>query len=74
VAVIDRGVAVSVFAACGVDAWAEVQDLRGRAEVTLVSSPRHASILLVAGAIPSDHHVALDRVHDQGRRCVDRAR
>lgn len=64
-AVIGRGAAVPVFAACGVDAWAEVQDLRGRTEVTLVSSPRHASVLLVAGAIPADHEVALDRVHDQ---------
>ncbi len=56
---------VPVFASCGVDGWGPVQDLRARSEIELVSTPRHASVLLVAGPIASDHHEALDRVHDQ---------
>ncbi|WP_048308198.1 hypothetical protein [Halomonas sp. PR-M31] len=33
--------------------------------IELVDSPRHASILLVAGGVPPDQHDALRRVHDQ---------
>ncbi|WP_227370690.1 hypothetical protein [Halomonas sp. M20] len=33
--------------------------------VELVDSPRHASILLVAGGVPPDQYGALRRVHDQ---------
>ena len=56
---------VPVFVAAGADAWSRVQDLRSVAEIELVTSPRHASVLLVAGTIPAEHHEALDRVHDQ---------
>ncbi len=56
---------VPVFAAVGAGAWGPVQELRGRPEVRLVASPRHASVLLVAGAIAGEHGEALDRVHDQ---------
>lgn len=57
--------ALPVFTACGVDAWGGVQDLRARPEVELVTTPRHAAVLLTAGTIPADHLPALDRVHDQ---------
>jgi hypothetical protein len=57
--------ALPVFAACGVDAWGEVQDLRACPEVELVTTPRHAAVLLTGGTIPTDHLPALDRVHDQ---------
>lgn len=33
--------------------------------IELVDSPRHASILLVAGGVPPDLHEALRRLHDQ---------
>jgi hypothetical protein len=56
---------VEVFAAAGRDAWGAVQELRARPELRLVDSPRHASVLLVAGAIPPEHLTPLQRVHDQ---------
>lgn len=59
------GFPVPVFAVAGAGAWGPVQELRGRRELSLVSTPRHAAVLLVAGAIPADHREALDRVHDQ---------
>ncbi|WCO68026.1 hypothetical protein PO878_04720 [Iamia majanohamensis] len=64
-AVTTPGFPVPVFAASAGDAWGEVQELRARPEIRLVPSPRQASVLLVAGAIPSDHAEAVDRVHDQ---------
>lgn len=59
------GFAVPVFAACGADGWGAVQGLRAFGAIDLVTSPRHASVLLVAGTIPDGHLDALDRVHDQ---------
>lgn len=56
---------VPVFAAAGVGAWPQVQELRGRTYLRLVESPRHASVLLIAGAVPSDWVDRLRRVHDQ---------
>ena len=56
---------VPTFVAIGARAWGPVQELRGRPELRLVPTPRHASVLLVVGAVPSDHREALDRVHDQ---------
>ena len=64
-AVIGPGFPVPVFAASAGNAWGEVQELRARPEVRLAPSPRQASVLLVAGSIPSDHAEAVDRVHDQ---------
>lgn len=69
-AVIDGGVEsitwpIPVFAAAGARYWGEVQELRCCEHVQLVTSPRHAAVLLVAGPIPPDHHEALHRVHDQ---------
>lgn len=59
------GFAVPVFAACGADGWGAVQDLRACGAIDLVTTPRHASVLLVAGTIPDAHLEALDRVHDE---------
>lgn len=56
---------VEVFVAAGADRWHETQALRGHEAVRLVTTPRHASVLLVAGTIPHAHREALDRVHDQ---------
>lgn len=60
-----RGLPVPVFAAAGADAWHAVQELRGRSDMRLTTSPRHASVLLIAGTIPDEHLGALQRVHDQ---------
>lgn len=59
------GLPVPVFAAAGADAWHAVQELRGRSAMRLMTSPRHASVLLIAGAVPDEHLTALQRVHDQ---------
>lgn len=56
---------IPVFAAAGADRWGEVQELRGRSDVRLVTSPRHATVLVVAGPILPARHEALLRVHDQ---------
>lgn len=56
---------VPVFAAAGADAWSVVQELRGVPAVRLVTSPRHATVLLVAGTVPDSHLEALQRIHDQ---------
>ena len=34
-------------------------------EIELVDSPRHASVLLIAGEVPADRLEPLRRVHDQ---------
>ena len=56
---------VGVFLAAGADRWHEAQALRGHELVRLVSTPRHATVLLVAGTIPQSARDACDRVHDQ---------
>lgn len=56
---------VAVFAAVGAGAWDRVDALRLRPRIHLVDSPRHGTVLLVAGSIPARFGVALDRVHDQ---------
>ena len=56
---------VQVFAAASAGAWGRVQELRGCPQLRLVSSPRHASVLLIAGTIPAAHAEALRHVHDQ---------
>ena len=56
---------VPVAVAAGADAWGPVQDLRGVPGVRLVTSPRHATVLLVAGTVPEADGEALQRVHDQ---------
>lgn len=57
--------AVPVAVAAGADAWEPVQDLRGVPGVRLAASPRHATVLLIAGTVPDADRVALHRVHDQ---------
>lgn len=64
-AVTGAGFPVPLFAAAAAEGWGPVQELRSRPELRLVTSPRHAGILLVAGAVPEEHCQALDRVHDQ---------
>lgn len=56
---------VAVFAAVGVGGWGPVQELRGVSAVRLVPTPRHATVLLLAGAVPNAQLEALHRVHDQ---------
>jgi len=56
---------VEVFVAAGSDRWHDVQALRAHELVRLVPTPRHATVLLVAGTIPASAREALDRVHDQ---------
>ncbi|MGH9183224.1 MAG: hypothetical protein ACRDZ9_05340, partial [Acidimicrobiales bacterium] len=54
-----------VFAAVGGGARSRVQDLSLRPGLTLVASPRHATVLLVAGWVPATLLDPLARVHDQ---------
>lgn len=54
-----------VFAVAGPGTRNRVEDLALDAGLRPVASPRHASLLLVAGEVPEEHREALDRVHDQ---------
>ncbi len=56
---------VEVFVAAAADRWHDTQALRGHDAVRLVDTPRHATVLLVAGTILEAHRESLDRVHDQ---------
>lgn len=56
---------VPLFAAVGQDAGAAVADLCLSPSITRVASPRHASILLVAGEVRVADREALRRLHDQ---------
>ncbi len=56
---------VEVFVAAGPDRWHDAQALRAHELVQLVPTPRHATVLLVAGTIGKPFGEALDRVHDQ---------
>lgn len=56
---------VEVFVAAGSDRWHDVQALRAHELVRLVPTPRHATVLLVAGTILEPARESLDRVHDQ---------
>ncbi|HSJ46323.1 MAG TPA: hypothetical protein VK923_16730 [Euzebyales bacterium] len=56
---------VGVAVAAGADAWEPVQDLRGVPGVRLAASPRHATVLLIAGTVSDADREALHRVHDQ---------
>lgn len=62
---VSAGFPVPVLPLAGAGAWGAVQELRARPELTLVDTPRHASVALVAGSIPPEHREALDRAHDQ---------
>ncbi len=55
---------VPVIVTAGADAWGPVQELRARPELRLVASPRHAAVLVEAGAV-ADQARAADLVHDQ---------
>lgn len=56
---------VNVFSALGVRGEKAFYRLGPDPRVRLVDSPRHASLLLVAGGVPPNMHEALRRVHDQ---------
>lgn len=56
---------VSVYPVPGIDARERVEDLALEPSVQLVRSPRHASVLLVAGSLPVALHEAMFRLHDQ---------
>ncbi|WP_404383171.1 hypothetical protein [Caenispirillum salinarum] len=56
---------VPVFPAVGEDGLRGVDRLAVDPRVDLVASPRHASLLLVVGAIRPDDRPALERLHDQ---------
>nr|WP_297461705.1 hypothetical protein [uncultured Halomonas sp.] len=56
---------VPVFPALGVSGDAVLRHLALTPGIEWVDSPRHASVLLVAGGVPIDQHEALRRVHDQ---------
>lgn len=60
-----RSVPVSAFVATDANRWGPLQELRARPDVVLAMTPRHASVLLVAGSVPADLHEAAARVHDQ---------
>ncbi|MBW3562848.1 MAG: hypothetical protein KY437_10170 [Actinobacteria bacterium] len=59
------GAPVPVFVALGGGARDAVADLGRDRTVTLVDSPRHATILLVAGRMPRSLIRALAQIHDQ---------
>lgn len=57
--------AAPVFIARGVGSLPVVNALKTRADVTLVHTPRQASILVVAGTIPATMYPGLVLLHDQ---------
>ncbi len=59
------GVEVPIFPVVGGGARSQVQDLRLRPELMLVDSPRHAAVMIVAGAFPPGEVEGLLQVHDQ---------
>lgn len=61
---IAAGAPVPVFPAVGPGFAARVDDLRLRGEIEVVDTPRHATVLLVAGPVPSACRQALAWVHD----------
>ncbi|WP_136065441.1 NADH-quinone oxidoreductase subunit D-related protein [Modicisalibacter radicis] len=56
---------VPVYPLLGIGGERALYPLALAGRVTRVDSPRHASVLLVAGHVPVHHHEALKRVHDQ---------
>ena len=56
---------VSVFVVSGRGARPAVAGLRIDERIEVVDSPRHATVLLIAGEVPADHAPALRRIHDQ---------
>ncbi len=60
-----RGAEIPVFAVVGAQGLVPVEGLRHRPGLRLVDSPRHARVLLVAGAVDGAHKTALERLHAQ---------
>lgn len=65
VGAIAAGAAVPIFPVIGAGARDRIESLALRREIRLVRSPRHATVLLVAGAVPLRLQRSLDRIHDQ---------
>lgn len=63
---------VPVFAVAGIGARTRVLELRAEDRIELVPTPRHATVLLVAGAVTAELVQAIGRIHDQipEPRCV----
>ncbi len=55
----------TVFPALGMHGEEALYRLAREPGITLVDTPRHATILLVAGGVPPHFHDSLRRVHDQ---------
>ncbi|CAN5823649.1 hypothetical protein BH24ACT5_BH24ACT5_23800 [soil metagenome] len=60
-----RAQPASVFVATDAHHWGPLQELRARTDVTLAVTPRHATVVLIAGVIPADFVETAARVHDQ---------
>lgn len=58
-------VPVPVYLAVGAGARAATDAVRADPRIDVVDSPRHATVLLIAGAIPASFVHPLGRVHDQ---------
>jgi hypothetical protein len=56
---------IPVFPVIGARGLVPLERLRARPGLRLVNSPRHARVLLVAGAVEAAHKRALERVHAQ---------
>ena len=56
---------VAVAIAAGADAWEATQELRGVPGVRVVTTPRHAAVLLVAGTVDDEDREPLLRVPAQ---------
>ena len=56
---------VPVFVAMGRDRAPAVERLLQSADIDVTATPRHASILLVAGRVRDSDQAYLDRIHDQ---------
>ena len=59
------GAEIPVLAVAGARGLALVEMLRRQPGLRLVESPRHARVLLIAGAVDSAHGTALERLHAQ---------
>ena len=60
-----RGADIPVFAVTGARGLSLVERLRRTPGLRLVESPRHASVLLIVGAVDAAHGTALERLHAQ---------
>ena len=62
---LSRGAEIPIFPVVGARGLALVEALRRRPGLQLVASPRHARVLLVAGAVEASQKRMLERLHAQ---------